>query len=1142
MYDVSGSGSIVFDSNSSNTLNLTNSIQLTIDSGITVEGQNGTIGTAATGTLINDGTIAAQNSGRLTIDPASFTNNGTIDVTAGSTVNVTGSFTNFDGIGTLTGGTYLVAGTFEFAGANIVTNTASITLDGPTSAIINTTTAGGALASFATNHGSFTLMDGRPFTTAGGFTNAGTLTVDATGGPDNFTVAGTFTQTAGTTTLVAGGVLASTTATNIQGGTLAGSGLVSGNVSVDGTLSPGTAVAAGLLNVAGNLTLKSDATLTAKLTGPNTTNPHAGGDYDQVSVTGTVTLNSPVLDVIRLSGYVPAVGAAFTVLNNAGGSAVNGTFNGLVQGSTLVLDGVSMQITYVGGDGNDVQLTTAAPSTVYVDAAWAGTTIGADPASDPIGGLVFGYDAFADIPSALTQVAAGGTVVVYGGTYSSPIDVTKSLLGIQASVNPRDASPPAQVTLDGAVTIGTDTAFDMATAGLDFGSTVNDDIAGTDMLTIMGGRLTPAIFSDIVGGSRPLKAINDQASMTHLNTTSITTSGGQSYGGTTTLGADITLTSTGAGAIALGNVNGAFSLTVNTAGSTTFNGAVVGLASVTTDAPGTTSIDANVTTTGGQSYNDAVTLGASVTLTAQVAAINGGTLNLGANTLTVSNSDSASAIASHISGSGNLVMAGTGTLTLTNAGNSYTGTTSVQAGTLSISSDGDLGTAPAVATPGAITLANGGVLQLANGAATVTLNANRGITLGTGGGTIDTESETLHVAGNITGGTGLTKTGSGDLVLTGSNTPGTVAIDAGRLLFASQAALGSGAVGVAAGTTLDYTGAAALAVANTITFADGAAVASENATLTLPASTVLPTAGTIIFNDDSVPTAGVVVQAAVTTTGNLTVQVGGLNASVGSVDWTGSIGGTGGLIKTQSGTLTLTATNTYQAGTTIDGGTLQVSDDVNLGAAAGGVTIDAATLEVTSDITTARALTLGSVATTVQVDAPNTLTLTTAAAGSGSLTLTGGGTLDLSGLTNTFGGSGQSVTVSGSTLRVNTDANFGDAANTVVLAGGTLQATGTFLTNRGITLDVGGGTVDTNGNNVTLTGVVGGTAGLTKAGAGTLTLTGTNTYAGGAVVNAGTLIVNADANLGDSAGTLTINAATLDAATGFTTARHHRRR
>ena len=66
------------------------------------------------------------------------------------------------------------------------------------------------IANLATNNGSFTLKDGQSFTTVGAFTNAGSLTVDATGGADSFTAGTTFSQTAGTTTLLRSPLPAST--------------------------------------------------------------------------------------------------------------------------------------------------------------------------------------------------------------------------------------------------------------------------------------------------------------------------------------------------------------------------------------------------------------------------------------------------------------------------------------------------------------------------------------------------------------------------------------------------------------------------------------------------------------------------------------------------------------------------------------------------------------------------------------------------------------------------------------------------------------------------------------------------------------------------------------------------------------------
>ena len=134
----------------------------------------------------------------------------------------------------------------------------------------------------------------------------------------------------------------------------------------------------------------------------------------------------------------------------------------------------------------------------------------------------------------------------------------------------------------------------------------------------------------------------------------------------------------------------------------------------------------------------------------------------------------------------------------------------------------------------------------------------------------------------------------------------------------------------------------------------------------------------------------------------------------------------------------------------------------------------------------------------------------------------------------TLGLSGGSVAI-GSALNLN-------ATGTLVLGGGTLalNAAGQFnwnggmlrtTVNQGIGLNASigaaGGTLDTTDRAVTYSGTLGGPGGLTKIGAGTLTLTNANTHAGGTAVNAGVLAVaNADA-LGTGGLTIANGAAAL---------------
>ncbi len=108
----------------------------------------------------------------------------------------------------------------------------------------------------------------------------------------------------------------------------------------------------GVIN-AGGLTLSTGTTLKAKLNGTT-----AGTQYDTINVTGAVDLGNADLDLTV--GFTPSIGQSFTLIANDSNDPVIGTFNGLVEGSTIAVGADRFVISYTGGDGNDVVLTSVA--------------------------------------------------------------------------------------------------------------------------------------------------------------------------------------------------------------------------------------------------------------------------------------------------------------------------------------------------------------------------------------------------------------------------------------------------------------------------------------------------------------------------------------------------------------------------------------------------------------------------------------------------------------------------------------------------------------------------------------------------------------------------------------------------------------
>ena len=146
----------------------------------------------------------------------------------------------------------------------------------------------------------------------------------------------------------------------------------------------------------------------------------------------------------------------------------------------------------------------------------------------------------------------------------------------------------------------------------------------------------------------------------------------------------------------------------------------------------------------------------------------------------------------------------------------------------------------------------------------------------------------------------------------------------GRLFIANAGALTpNGSVQVNAGS-LVINAAGSPTFAQTINLASGAALSMrKDATIS---GVILPTAGSVVFNRDDQPTVAFSLNSAPVLAGDLTVQVGGgTNSTVGDVTLAGVITGTGGLTKTQTGTLILAGVNSYSGDTVVGGGVLAVN-------------------------------------------------------------------------------------------------------------------------------------------------------------------------------------------------------------------------
>lgn len=592
---------------------------------------------------------------------------------------------------------------------------------------------------------------------------------------------------------------------------------------------------------------------------------------------------------------------------------------------------------------------------------------------------------------------------------------------------------------------------------------------------------------------------------------------------------------------------------------------------------------------------------------------NGGTTgNLGTGPVSIANTQGGTlafkrsdniTVGNTLSGAGAVSQLGTGTVTLTGP-NTLTGATNITAGgTLALDFTGLAAADPAnVAGTGLLTMTGGRLNLLGKatgtssqafsgftlnaGASAISVNSNGGtatnlalgvITRTAAGGTVNL---TLPASGSVTTPTANTATGilGGYATVSGTDW----AVSAGDGTTAGPiTALGTYINDAwAAGNDTTVTASSAPTSASTTNSLRFNAAAATN--VTLSGANVITSGGILVTSNVGANLSQIT--GGTLASGNATDLIIHQNNTAAGLTISSTIQNS--ITKSGDGLLTLTGTTVAPGITTrINAGTLSVSSPNPLGSSTGAAVIQfpagsTGTLQLTGNNTysTSKGITLTGNGI---VDVTQTATMSSgnSAAGAGSLTKTGAGTLVFSAATNANTYTGATIINQG-TLQINTLANGGsnsgigaassDAAN-LVLNGGTLRYMGTTATstNRLFTLGVDSGALDasavsaantmsfTNPGAIALAGSAtrtliltgsntgpnaiasilgdgGGATSVLKSGAGSWVLTGANTYTGDTDVLAGSLTAGATGSLG--LGDVDVDGGSLTIPTGVSNA------
>lgn len=505
----------------------------------------------------------------------------------------------------------------------------------------------------------------------------------------------------------------------------------------------------------------------------------------------------------------------------------------------------------------------------------------------------------------------------------------------------------------------------------------------------------------------------------------------------------------------------------------------------------------NVTVGASALFNISALTGAGLTV-GDLSGTTGAQVVLGSNQLTFGTSTSSLTFPGVISGTGGITKQGSGTV-LFSAVNTFTGTATIAAGTLSLTGSATLACPVAVATSAGLDIS---AVTSATSIGGLTGSGTGSVTLGSKGLTLSTGSTSYSSSAGISGTGTITKTGSGTQTLNGA---------------------------------LSYSG---LTTINAGTLAIGSYLPSTNV--------VNVNSSTAVFDISAITQPAQIIDAY----GTGSVAIGTKTLHLNSATDRSLLaitGTTGSLIKDNTNTLTLTGTSTYSGDTHILSGVLQLSGAGTLSSdtivSPGGGTFD---ISLTTSGATIGGLSgpgivlLGT--KNLILDGDENMSYSGSfSATAGTLTKTGTSRQILSG-TNGYTGS---TTVTGGQLVIQSALASGN--NVVIGANGILDLSGISGSSQSLGLISGDGILKIGTKSVSLNittnqsfaTIQGTTGGVTKTGAATLTLTGTSTFQGTLAVNAGTVALSGTGVLaGDGAvaiggsGTLDISGASVNTTIG----------